>query len=80
MIAEGRGDPADAEARYAAAANGWEAFGFVLERGQCLLGRGRCLRALGRNDEAVATLRAARTVLEPLGTPSLLGEIDALLA
>jgi hypothetical protein len=28
----------------------------------------------------VATLRHARAVLEPLGTPSLLGEIDALLA
>ena len=79
VIAEGRGDLADAERRYAAAANGWEAFGFVLERGQCLLGRGRCLRALSRADEAGATLRAARAVLQPLGTTSLLDEIDALL-
>ncbi|HSL10487.1 MAG TPA: adenylate/guanylate cyclase domain-containing protein [Actinomycetota bacterium] len=80
VIAEARGDTADAAARYADAANGWEAFGFVLERGQCLVGRGRCLAALGREDEAAATLHAARSVLEPLGAASVLAEIDALLA
>ena len=80
VIAEARGELAGAADRYAEAANGWEAFGFVLERGQCLLGRGRCLRALGRSDDAAATLRAARSVLEPLGTSSVLAEIDALLA
>jgi tetratricopeptide (TPR) repeat protein len=80
VIAEARGDLADAADRYAAAANGWEAFGFVLERGQCLVGRGRCLLALGRRDEARATLGAARGVLEPLGTTSVLAEIDGLLA
>jgi tetratricopeptide (TPR) repeat protein len=81
VIAEARGDLTDAAARYGETANGWEAFGFVLERGQCLLGRARCLIAIGGSDEtATATLRAARAVLEPLGTTSVLAEIDALLA
>jgi tetratricopeptide (TPR) repeat protein len=80
VIAEARGDLRRAADRYAAAANGWEAFGFVLERGQCLLGRGRSLLRLGQRKEARAALRAAREVLEPLGPRSTLDEIDALLA
>jgi tetratricopeptide (TPR) repeat protein len=80
VIAEARGDLDDAGSRYAAAANGWEAFGFVLERGQCLVGRARCLLAVGRDDEGQATLRAARAVLEPLDVASVLAEIDDRLS
>jgi class 3 adenylate cyclase/tetratricopeptide (TPR) repeat protein len=79
VLTEARGDLERAADTYGSVANGWEAFGFVLERGQCLLGRGRCLLGLGRTDQAWPPLTAAREALRPMGVRSVLAEIDELL-
>ncbi len=78
VLDEARGATVRAEDRYRVVADGWEAFGFPLETGQCLMGRARCLRRLGRTDEAQAVLTRAREQLAPLGAVPLLTELDAL--
>jgi hypothetical protein len=78
VVAEARGDPEGAAALYEQAANGWEASGNALERGQALLGLGRCLRRLGR-PEAGSRLREARAVLGDLGCRQLVAETDGWL-
>ena len=52
VLAEEAGDAHVAEAAFAEAAEGWEAFGVPLEAAHALAGRARCLRALGRGNEA----------------------------
>lgn len=78
VVAEARGDPEGAAALYEQAANGWEASGNALERGQALLGLGRCLGRLGR-PEAGSRLREARAVLGDLGCRQLVAETDGWL-
>jgi hypothetical protein len=74
----GVGDEAADVVLYEQAANGWEAYGNALERGQALLGLGRCLRPLGR-PEAGSRLREARAVLGDLGCRQLVAETDGWL-
>jgi class 3 adenylate cyclase/tetratricopeptide (TPR) repeat protein len=78
VLAEATGDPARAADLYAEAAEGWEAYGQVLEQAMALLGRGRCLARLGR-DEAAAILRDAQERLSGLGARLFAGEVATLL-
>jgi hypothetical protein len=77
-LAEARGDPAAADV-YADAADRWERFGVVPERGFALLGRGRCLVGLARPTEAAPVLREAREIFVQLSAAPALAETDALL-
>jgi class 3 adenylate cyclase/tetratricopeptide (TPR) repeat protein len=76
-IAEARGQLDRAAELYAAAADAWADFGFVLERGLALLGRGRCLARTGRADSGA--VKAAREVFVELGAPPLLAEAESWL-
>jgi class 3 adenylate cyclase/tetratricopeptide (TPR) repeat protein len=77
-LAEARGDPAAADV-YADAADRWERFGVVPERGFALLGRGRCLVGLARPTEAAPVLREAREIFVQLSAAPAIAETDALL-
>jgi class 3 adenylate cyclase/tetratricopeptide (TPR) repeat protein len=79
ILADALGDDEDAAGRYREAVAAWEAYGFPLERGRCGQGAGRCLLRLGRVEEGVAELRAARAALMPLATRPFLDDIDELL-
>jgi hypothetical protein len=79
IVAEARGDLADAARRYGALAGRWSSYGFSLEEGQTLLGAGRCLIESGRTGDALQPLRRARAILSPLGVRPLLEEIVDLL-
>ena len=61
------------------AAVGWEAWGFVLGRGEALLGAGRCLLAIGRTDAGRERLTDARAIFAGLSAQPLLARVDALL-
>jgi class 3 adenylate cyclase/tetratricopeptide (TPR) repeat protein len=81
-----RASLAEAQARleeafdlYTDAAQRWAEYGFVLERGQALLGAGRCLRRLERREEAEATLADSREVFDGLQARPLVAEVDALV-
>ncbi len=78
-LAEAQGRLEEAVDLYADAAERWAEYGFVLERGQALLGASRCLLALGRRDEAGATLAHSRVVFQGLGAGPLVAEVDALV-
>jgi hypothetical protein len=65
---------------YAEAADRWEAFGVVPERGFALLGHGRCLLALARPAEAGHVLRVARQIFDELDAAPMRSQADALLA
>ncbi|MFN2471109.1 MAG: adenylate/guanylate cyclase domain-containing protein [Gaiellaceae bacterium] len=77
-LAEAAGEHERAVALYAEAAERWERFGVVPERGHALLGRSRCLLALGRLG-AESALREARQIFAGLGARPLLEETDVLL-
>ena len=79
IVAEGQGRFEDALADYEEAAARWAEYGFLLEVGQCRLGRGRCLLALGRTVDGEQALEQARATLGPLRTRPLLEQIDRLL-
>jgi tetratricopeptide (TPR) repeat protein len=68
-VAEASGRLEEAGGLYAAAAAGWDAFGFVLERALALAGEARCLAAVGRPAEAADRLAAARALLVGMGMP-----------
>jgi hypothetical protein len=79
IVAEARGDLADAARRYGTLAGRWSSYGFSLEEGQTLLGAGRCLIESGWTGDALQPPRRARAILSPLGVRPLLDEIDDLL-
>jgi hypothetical protein len=79
LLAEHRGEHAEAKNLYADAASRWERFEMPWERAQALLGRGRCLVTLGRASEAEASLRSARDIFASLRASPALGEVDSLL-
>jgi class 3 adenylate cyclase/tetratricopeptide (TPR) repeat protein len=66
VLAEAGGDPEEAAARYAEAADGWKGYGHVFEHALGLLGQGRCLARLGHPGAALS-LRAAAETLSGLG-------------
>jgi tetratricopeptide (TPR) repeat protein len=81
VLAETKGDLKVAVARHAAAADGWGAFGVVLEQGHALLGVGRCAALLdGAGTAARGPLGRARAIFDRLGATALLAETDRLLA
>ena len=64
---------------FAEAADGWRAYGQVLEHALALLGQGRCLAALARPD-AADLLQAAHRHLKDLGARPPAAEASTLLA
>jgi hypothetical protein len=78
-LTEVRGDLRAAAEAYADAADRWEQFGVVSEKGFALLGQGRCLLGLSRPTEASPVLQHAREILEWLQAAPALAETDALL-
>jgi tetratricopeptide (TPR) repeat protein len=78
VLAESTGDPSAAAGLYAEAAEGWHAYGQVLEHALALLGQGRCLAALGHPD-AADLLQAAHQRLKDLGARSSAAEASTLL-
>jgi tetratricopeptide (TPR) repeat protein len=78
VLAEARGEFSDAATRYAEAADGWDAYGHVLEHGQALLGLGRCRLTLGETG-AEQSLAEARRLFARLQATPLLAETDRLL-
>jgi class 3 adenylate cyclase/tetratricopeptide (TPR) repeat protein len=76
ILAEGRGDAAEASRLYGEASRRWAAYGHKLERGQALLGLGRCLAGMGELAEAMTSLRGAREAFVDLGARPLLEETD----
>ncbi|HVS10358.1 MAG TPA: adenylate/guanylate cyclase domain-containing protein [Planctomycetota bacterium] len=77
-LAEAAGEPAQASALFAEAAERWREFGNVPERAYALLGQGRCLAALGKPD-AEKPLREARELFASMGYKPALAETEALL-
>jgi class 3 adenylate cyclase/tetratricopeptide (TPR) repeat protein len=71
-LAEIRGDLEAAAALYAAAAEGWKAYGSVPEQAQALLGLGRC-------SGSEAALQAAAALFASLGAASFIEESERLL-
>jgi hypothetical protein len=78
VLAEARGEPRDAAGRYAEAADGWKAYGHVLEHGRALLGLGRCRLAVGEPDTEQSLVEARQLFARLQATP-LLAETDRLL-
>jgi class 3 adenylate cyclase/tetratricopeptide (TPR) repeat protein len=78
VLAEARGEPGEAATQYAKAADGWEAYGHVLEHGHALLGLGRCRLALGEPDTEQPLAEARRLFARLKATP-LLAETDRWL-
>ena len=78
VLAESTGDPSAAAGLYAEAAEGWRAYGQVLEHALALLGQGRCLAALGHPD-AGDLLQAAHQRLKDLGARPSAAEASTLL-
>jgi hypothetical protein len=64
MVAEARGDEDDAASLYREAAERWDAYGSVVERGYALLGLGRCgdAKALVEGQAVFAALGASPVV------------------
>jgi tetratricopeptide (TPR) repeat protein len=79
LLAEHRGEHAEAAGLFADAAERWEGFEMPWEEAQALFGRGRCLLALGRPAEADAPLRGARDIFVSLGAGPAVLETDELL-
>jgi class 3 adenylate cyclase/tetratricopeptide (TPR) repeat protein len=80
LLADQRGQQAEAAALFADAANRWKRFEVPWEQAQALLGQGRCLLALGQPGEAREPLRTARDIFARLGARPALTETDKLLA
>ena len=78
VLAESTGDPSATAGLYAEAAEGWRAYGQVLEHALALLGQGRCLAALGHPD-AGDLLQAAHQRLKDLGARPSAAEASTLL-
>jgi class 3 adenylate cyclase/tetratricopeptide (TPR) repeat protein len=78
ILAESTGDPSAAATLYAEAAEGWTAYGQVLEHALALLGQGRCLAATAHSD-AADLLEAAHQRLKALGARPSAAEASTLL-
>ena len=78
VLAESTGDPSAAATLYAEAAEGWSAYGQVLEHALTLLVQGRCLATLADPD-AADLLQAAHRQLKALGARPSAAEAGALL-
>jgi hypothetical protein len=78
LIAEARGEYAEAARLFADAAERWEAFGAVLEQAYALLGQGRSLVALG-DPAADGTLRETRALFAKMGARPRVEECDRLI-
>jgi tetratricopeptide (TPR) repeat protein len=78
VLAEAAGDAERAAGLFAEAADGWKAYGQVLEHGRALLGAGRCLARLDR-PEGPSTLREAHALFTRLGARPLATEAGTLL-
>src|SRR5207245_634216 len=79
VLAELRGELAEAADLYAAASDAWEEWGSALESSMALVGSGRCLLSLHRPVEAAVPLKEARDRLQRLGAAPALAEVDELL-
>ena len=78
VLAEAQGELRHAADRYALAADGWQAYGHVLEHGQALLGLGRCRLALGEPGTERPLTQARQLFVRLQATP-LLAETDRWL-
>jgi hypothetical protein len=76
ILAEARGELERAAEQYAAAAERWGTFGFLLERGYALVGAGRSLLSLGRGGEAAVKLDEAREIFARLQARPLVTEAE----
>jgi len=79
IVTEAEGRLEEGARLYGEAAERWEKFGYVSDRGEALIGAGRCLVGLKRLDEARLRLGEARKVVEPLGARLFLDDIEELL-
>lgn len=75
-IAEARGDLATASVEFEVLADAWDAFGFPLEVGQCLLALGRC--RLARGVDGTQALESARERFLSLGATPLVAATELL--
>ena len=78
QLADAAGEHAQAAGLYAKAAERWQEFGNLPERGYALLGQGRCLAALAK-PEAAEPLREAQRLFASIGYKPALAETEALL-
>jgi hypothetical protein len=78
VLVESTGDAEVAATLYGEAAEGWQAYGQVLEHALALLGQGRCLAAVGRPG-AADLLRVAHQRLKELGARPSAAEASTLL-
>ena len=78
QLAEAAGDPSQAVASYAEAAERWREFGNVPERAYALLGQARCTLTLGHAGAEVP-LADARALFASMGYKAALDESEALL-
>jgi tetratricopeptide (TPR) repeat protein len=79
IIAEARGELAEAERLHADAAARWAEYGYPFEEAYSLLGWARCLIGLGRGPVAAEPLGRAREILSRLGAVPRLAEASRLL-
>lgn len=79
VLAEAHGELERAAEQYEDAAERWSEFGFVVERGQALLGAGRCLLGLSRARDAAVKLEEAREIFARLRARPLVTESDAFV-
>lgn len=79
VLAEARGNVEQSLDLYLEAAERWTGFGFILERGQALLGVGRCLVALQDRERASKSLQKAREIFALLEARPLVAEAESLL-
>ena len=78
LLAEARGEHAEAGERFADAAVRWDSFGARLEQAYALLGQGRCLTALS-DPAADGPLRQARALFDEMGARPRVDECDTLI-
>jgi class 3 adenylate cyclase/tetratricopeptide (TPR) repeat protein len=79
VLAEAHGELERAAEQYADIAERWGEFGFLLERGQALLGAGHSLLGLGRGRAAAVKLEEAREIFARLQARPLVTEADAFV-
>jgi class 3 adenylate cyclase/tetratricopeptide (TPR) repeat protein len=80
LLAEQRGQHAEAAGLFADAAARWDQFEVPWEHAQALLGQGRCLLALRKPAGARQPLTVAREIFASLGAKSVLADACQLLA
>ena len=78
VLAETRGEHADALGLHDAAAAAWASYGYPLEQAHALIGAAQCRAALG--EPAKAQLVEARDILARIDARPLLAETERMLA